>query len=91
MCGFKKNLLSEKQIGNLFLGCFLVLLGKQDSLDVGQHTTGSDGHSRQKFVQFFVVTDSQLKMSWDDSRFLVVSGSGPRSQRSINQDKTTSN
>ena len=60
---------------DLFLGLFLVLLGEQDSLDVWQHTTGGDGNTRQKFVQFFVVADSELKMSWNNSCFLVVTGS----------------
>ena len=30
---------------------------------------------RQELVQFFVVSDGELKMSWDDSCLLVVSGS----------------
>ena len=67
--------LSRKQIEDLFLGCFLVLLGEKYSLDVWQDSTLSDGDSRQKLVQFFVVSDGQLKMSWYDSCFLVISGS----------------
>src|SRR5579862_1529816 len=44
-------------------------------LDVGQHATLSDGNSRQQFIQFLVVTDGQLQMTWDDSRLLVVTSS----------------
>ena len=50
------------------------LLGEKDGLDVGQDTTLGDGDSREKFVQL-VVTDGELKMSWDDSGLLVVTGS----------------
>jgi hypothetical protein len=53
----------------------VVLLGEKDCLDVGQDTSLSDGDSRQELVQFFVVSDGQLKMSRYDSCFLVVSGS----------------
>ena len=59
---------------DLFLGLLVVLLGEKDGLDVGQDTSLSDGHSRQEFVQFFVVSDGELKMSWDDSCLLVVTG-----------------
>ena len=54
---------------------FFVLLGEQDSVDVWQNTTSGNGDSTQELVQFFVVSDGQLKMSWDDSLFLVVTGS----------------
>ena len=58
--------------------CYLLLfrlLGEKDGLDVGQDTTLGDGDSREKFVQLLVVTDGELKMSWDDSGLLVVTGS----------------
>ena len=50
------------------------LLGEKDSLDVGKDTTLSDGDSREKLVQFLVITDGELEMSWDDSGLLVVTG-----------------
>jgi hypothetical protein len=53
----------------------LSLLGQKHSLDVGQHTTLGDGHTRQKLVQLLVVADGQLKVTGDDSRLLVVTGS----------------
>ena len=58
--------------------CYLLLfrlLGEKDGLDVGQDTTLCDGDSREKFVQLLVITDGELKMSWDDSGLLVVTGS----------------
>ena len=53
----------------------LGLLGEKDSLDVGEDTTLSDGDSREKLVQLFVITDGELEMSGDDSGLLVVTGS----------------
>ena len=53
----------------------LGLLGEKDGLDVGQDTSLGDGDTRQKLVQLLVVTDGELKMSWDNSGLLVVSGS----------------
>ena len=50
------------------------LLGEKDSLDVGKDTTLSDGDSREELVQFLVITDGELEMSWDDSGLLVVTG-----------------
>ena len=53
----------------------LGLLGEEDSLDVGEDTTLGNGDSGEKFVQLFVVTDGELKMSRDDPSLLVVAGS----------------
>ena len=55
-----------------FASSFLRLFGQQNSLDVGQHTTLGDGHTRQKFVQLLVVADGQLEVTRDDSRLLIV-------------------
>ena len=74
MCGVEKRLLVRSKT-DLFLGLLLVLLGQKDSLDVGKDTSLSDGDSRQEFVQFFVVSDSELKVTRYDSCLLVVSGS----------------
>ena len=52
----------------------LCLLGQKDSLDVGQHTSLSDGDARQEFVQLFVVADGELQVTGDDPRLLVVAG-----------------
>ena len=51
------------------------LLGQQNGLDVGQHTSLSDGDSGQELVQLLVVTDSQLQVTGDDPGLLVVTGS----------------
>ncbi|XP_053188004.1 histone H3-like centromeric protein cpar-1 [Scomber japonicus] len=48
---------------------------RQHSLDVGQHTTLSNGHSTQQLVELLVVADSQLQVTGDDPGLLVVSGS----------------
>ena len=50
------------------------LLGEKDGLDVGEYTTLGDGDTAEEFVQLFVVTDSQLQVTWDDSCLLVVTG-----------------
>ena len=57
--------------------CLLLLglLGEKDSLDIRENATLGDGDSREKLVQFFVIADGQLKMSWDNSGLLVVPGS----------------
>ena len=56
--------------------CFLGgLLGEKDSLDVWQYTTLSDGDSSQELVEFLVVSDGELQVTWDDSGLLVVAGS----------------
>jgi hypothetical protein len=48
------------------------LLWQKNGLDVWQHTTLSDGHTRQQFVQLLVVADGQLQVTWDDASLLVV-------------------
>ena len=50
------------------------LLGKKHSLDVGKNAALSNSYARQQPVELFVVADSQLQVSGDDPRFLVVSG-----------------
>lgn len=44
-------------------------------VDVGQHTTLSNGDVSQKLVQLLIVPDGELEMTGDNSGFLVVSGS----------------
>jgi hypothetical protein len=61
-------------IFDLSFGCFVGLLGEKDSLDVGEDTTLSDGHSGEKLVQLFVITDGQLQVTGDDPGLLVVPG-----------------
>ena len=50
------------------------LLGEKDGVDVGYHTTGSNGGTGGEFVQFFVVTDSQLDVTGDNTGAFVVTG-----------------
>eukprot|EP00095_Tigriopus_kingsejongensis_P008146 snap_masked-scaffold196_size269943-processed-gene-1.3 protein:Tk08146 transcript:snap_masked-scaffold196_size269943-processed-gene-1.3-mRNA-1 annotation:"PREDICTED: uncharacterized protein LOC101168343" len=48
---------------------------KKNGLDVGEHTTLGDGHTREQLVQLLVVTDGQLQVTGDDAGLLVVTGS----------------
>jgi hypothetical protein len=70
--GPEKGRFVNAGVGGLGLGWFLGLLGQENSLDVGQDTTLSDGDTRQELVQFFVVTDGQLQVTRDDPSLLVV-------------------
>ena len=51
------------------------LLGEEDGVDVGEDTTLSDGYITEELVQLFVVSDSELQVSGDDSLLAIVSGS----------------
>ena len=57
------------------LGLLLGLLGQEDSLDVGEHTTLGDGDAGQELVQLLVIPDGELEMPGDDPGLLVVTGS----------------
>ena len=50
----------------------LGLLGQENSLDVGQHTSLGDGNASQQLVQLLVIPDGQLKVTGDDSALLAV-------------------
>lgn len=43
-------------------------------MNVWQDTTLSDGDVSKKLVQFLIVTNGKLKMSWNDSSLLVITG-----------------
>ncbi|TRY78828.1 hypothetical protein TCAL_12416, partial [Tigriopus californicus] len=47
----------------------------ENGLNVGEHTSLSNGHTRQELVQLFVVADGQLQMTGDNAGLLVVTGS----------------
>ena len=42
--------------------------------DVGEDTSFGDSSVGQEFVEFFVVSDGQEDMSWNDSDFFIVLG-----------------
>ena len=44
-------------------------------MDVWQDTTLGNGDVSEKLVQFLVISDGELKMTWDDTGLLVVTGS----------------
>ncbi|KAH9506870.1 hypothetical protein DERF_011582 [Dermatophagoides farinae] len=56
------------------LSSFFSFLWQQHGLNVGQHTTLGNGHTTQQFVQFLIVTDGQLKVTRNDTGFLVITG-----------------
>merc|ERR1712037_279109 len=61
--------------GSNCLGLLLGLLGQEDSLDVGEHTTLGNGDTGQELVQLLVVPDGKLQVPGDDPGLLVVAGS----------------
>ena len=50
----------------------LALLRQKNSVDVGDHTSRSDGYITKEFVQLLIVTNGQLDVARDDSLPLVV-------------------
>ena len=82
-CGLEKGLWTRSTVADpLFvvddcrrlLGFGSGLLGQKNGLDVWQNTTLGNGDAGEKLVQFFVIADSQLEMTRDDSALLVVTG-----------------
>ena len=43
-------------------------------MNVRQNTTLGDGDVSEKLVQFLIVADGELEMTWDDTGLLVVTG-----------------
>ena len=68
---------------DLCLGFLLGLLGQKYGLDVGKNTSLCDGDTGKKFVQLLVVTDSQLKVTGNNSCLLVVTGSIARQLKNL--------
>jgi hypothetical protein len=50
------------------------LLGKQDSVNVGENTSTGNGHSSEKTVQLFIVLDGKSNVTGYDTALLVVTG-----------------
>lgn len=44
-------------------------------MDVGEDTALRDSDVPKQFIQLLVVTDGKLKVTWDNTGFLVVAGS----------------
>ena len=57
----------KAELSFLFL---LGFLGKKYSLDIGKNTTLRDSHTGEQFVQLFVISDGQLKVTGNDSCLL---------------------
>ena len=58
-----------------WIKCLFALLGQQDSVDVGQDTSSSDGDSSKQLVQFLVVLDGKGDVTGHNTRLLVVTSS----------------
>ena len=43
-------------------------------MNVGEDTALGDGDVAEQLVQFLIVTDGELEMTWDDTGLLVVTG-----------------
>ena len=56
------------------LGGLLGLLGEKHGVDVGEDTTGSDGHASEELVELLIVADGELDVTRDDALLLVVAG-----------------
>ncbi|CAH3044955.1 unnamed protein product, partial [Porites lobata] len=67
-----RTLYGFAELSFLFL---LGFLGKKYSLDIGKNTTLRDSHTGEQFVQLFVISDGQLKVTGNDSCLLVVTSS----------------
>ena len=57
------------------VGSSLVLSWEKEGVDVGKHTTGSDGSVSHELGELLIVSDGELDVSWHDSVLLVVLGS----------------
>ena len=55
-------------------GSLLALLWQKDGVDVGQNSSGGDGHGGQELTQLLVIPDGELDVPWDDPGLLVVPG-----------------
>ena len=55
-------------------GSLLALLWQKDGVDVGQNSSGGDGHGGQELAQLLVIPDGELDVPWDDPGLLVVPG-----------------
>lgn len=64
---------------------FLRLLWEEDSLDVGQHSSLSDGHTSQELVELLVVAHGQLEVPRDDPGLLVVPSRVPRQLQNLSR------
>ena len=53
---------------------FAALLGEKDGVDVRKDTSGGDGDSSQKAVEFLVVLYCKSNVTGDDTALLVVAG-----------------
>ena len=58
--------------GYLLLSLFASLLGQQDTVNVGKHTTSSNGDTTKQLAQLLVVAHCQLNVTGHYAGLLVV-------------------
>ena len=51
------------------------LRGKHTLVNIGEDTTLSDGDMAKKLIQFLIVANGKLQMTWDNTCLLVVASS----------------
>ena len=57
------------------LGGLAALGGEKLALNEGKDTTLRDGDTTKELIQLLIVPDGELKVTWNDTRLLVVTGS----------------
>ena len=70
-----KGAVFKRVKADLGLGFLLSLLRQKYGLDVGKNTSLCDGDPGEQFVQLLIITDSQLKVTGNDSCLFVVTRS----------------
>ena len=58
--------------GYLLISLFASLLGQQDTVNVGKHTTSSNGDTTKQLAQLLVVAHGQLNVTGHNASLLVV-------------------
>ena len=60
--------------GSLLVSLLASLLGQKHTVDVGQNTTGSNGHTAKQLAQLLIISDCKLNVAGDNTSLLVVTG-----------------
>ena len=60
---------------DLLFGLLASLFWQEDTVDVGKHTTSSNGDSSQQLAQLLVIAYCQLNVARDNPSLLVVTSS----------------
>ena len=58
--------------GYLLFSLFASLLGQQDTVNVGKHTTSSNGDTTKQLAQLLIVAHCQLNVTGHNTSLLIV-------------------